>query len=202
MWKHAGFLMLVFVPLFRTIVTSGRRLRRNTRRRIPQSGNRFRLRFMVVSCVRASGRGAAVWVCERGVFVNAGRHNDEIVSRARLCSRRCCCYLYISIIRIVAICVFLLLVVCVLCYAHSFLIVLTDKPPFVVIYCFVVFLMVFALFRLILSAGRPPLVAICVVFFFEFSYNLLLYVRVYVCFLRVLCSLHGFRSGLADTSRH
>ena len=27
---------------------------------------------MFVSCVRASGRGEAVWACERGVFVNAG----------------------------------------------------------------------------------------------------------------------------------
>ena len=43
----------------------------------PQSGNRFRLRFVFVSCVRASGRGEAVWVCERGVFVNAGAQNGE-----------------------------------------------------------------------------------------------------------------------------
>ena len=38
----------------------------------PQSGNRFRFRFVFVSCVRASGRGEAVWACERGVFLNAG----------------------------------------------------------------------------------------------------------------------------------
>ena len=33
---------------------------------------------MFVSCVRASGRGEAVWACEGGVFVNAGpRHGEK-----------------------------------------------------------------------------------------------------------------------------
>ena len=46
----------------------------------PQSGNRFRFRFVFVSCVRASGRGEAVWACERGVFVNAGGLHSNISS--------------------------------------------------------------------------------------------------------------------------
>ena len=44
----------------------------------PQSGNWFRFRFVFVSCVRASGRGEAVWACERGVFVNAGGLHSNI----------------------------------------------------------------------------------------------------------------------------
>ena len=35
---------------------------------------------MFVSCVRASGRGEAVWACERGVFVNAGGLHSNISS--------------------------------------------------------------------------------------------------------------------------
>ena len=35
---------------------------------------------MFVSCVRASGRGEAVWACERGVFVNAGGLRSNISS--------------------------------------------------------------------------------------------------------------------------
>ena len=46
----------------------------------PQSGNWFRFRFVFVSCVRASGRGEAVWACERGVFVNAGGLHSNISS--------------------------------------------------------------------------------------------------------------------------
>ena len=46
----------------------------------PQSGNRFRFRFGFVSCVQASGRGEAVWACERGVFVNAGGLHSNISS--------------------------------------------------------------------------------------------------------------------------
>ena len=43
----------------------------------PQSGNWFRFRFVLVSCVRASWRGEAVRACERGVFVNAeGLHSN------------------------------------------------------------------------------------------------------------------------------
>ena len=57
-----------------------RRLGGNNRRRRPQSGNRFRFRFVFVSCVRASGRGEAVWACERGVFVNAGGLHSNISS--------------------------------------------------------------------------------------------------------------------------
>ena len=49
----------------------------------PQSGNRFRFRFVFVSCVRASGRGEAVWACERGVFVNAGGLHSNISSSGR-----------------------------------------------------------------------------------------------------------------------
>ena len=51
----------------------------------PQSGNRFRLRFVFVSCVRASGRGEAVWACERGVFVNAGGLHSNISCSGRGC---------------------------------------------------------------------------------------------------------------------
>ena len=32
------------------------------------------------ACVRASGRGEAVWACERGVFVNAGGLHSNISS--------------------------------------------------------------------------------------------------------------------------
>ena len=46
----------------------------------PQSGNWFRFRFVFVSCVRASGRGEAVWACERGVFLNAGGLGSNISS--------------------------------------------------------------------------------------------------------------------------
>ena len=46
----------------------------------PQSGNRFRFRFVFVSCVRASGRGEAVWACERGVILNAGGLLSNIFS--------------------------------------------------------------------------------------------------------------------------
>ena len=35
---------------------------------------------MFVSCVRASGRGEAVWACERGVFLNAGGLGSNISS--------------------------------------------------------------------------------------------------------------------------
>ena len=35
---------------------------------------------MFVSCVRASGRGEAVWACEKGVFVNAGGLHSNISS--------------------------------------------------------------------------------------------------------------------------
>ena len=56
-----------------------RRLGGNNRRRRTQSGNRFR--FVFVSCVRASGRGEAVWACERGVFVNAGGLRSNISFR-------------------------------------------------------------------------------------------------------------------------
>ena len=44
----------------------------------PQSGNWFRFRFVFVSCVRASGRGEAVWACEGGVIVNAGGLHSNI----------------------------------------------------------------------------------------------------------------------------
>ena len=44
----------------------------------PQSGNRFRFRFVFVSCVRASGRGEAVWACERAVCSNAGAQNGKM----------------------------------------------------------------------------------------------------------------------------
>ena len=36
---------------------------------------------MFVSCVRASGRGEAVWACERGVFLNAGGLGSNISFR-------------------------------------------------------------------------------------------------------------------------
>ena len=35
---------------------------------------------MFVSCVRASGRGEAVWACERGVILNAGGLHSNISS--------------------------------------------------------------------------------------------------------------------------
>ena len=35
---------------------------------------------MFVSCVRASGRGEAVWACERGVILNAGGLRSNISS--------------------------------------------------------------------------------------------------------------------------
>ena len=38
---------------------------------------------MFASCVRASGRGEAVWACERGVFVNAGGLHSNISGSGR-----------------------------------------------------------------------------------------------------------------------
>ena len=63
----------------------GRRLRGTNRRRRPQSGIRFRFRFVFVSCVRAGGRGEAAWACERALFVNAGARSCEM-----LCSKHGC----------------------------------------------------------------------------------------------------------------
>ena len=40
---------------------------------------------MFVSCVRASGRGEAVWACERGVFLNAGGLGSNISFRPGFC---------------------------------------------------------------------------------------------------------------------
>ena len=73
-----------------------RRLGGNNRRRRPQSGNRFRFCFVFVSCVRASGRGEAVWVRERGVSPNAGAPNGNkgYVLRAWAVAFAFCCYLH------------------------------------------------------------------------------------------------------------
>jgi hypothetical protein len=49
----------------------------------PQSGNLFRFRFVFVSCVRASGRGEAVWACEWGVIVNDGGLHSNISCSGR-----------------------------------------------------------------------------------------------------------------------
>ena len=38
---------------------------------------------MFVSCVRASGRGEAVWACEGAMFPNAGAQNGEMSSGGR-----------------------------------------------------------------------------------------------------------------------
>ena len=43
----------------------------------PQSGNRSRFRFALVSGGRASGRGEAVSACERAVFPNAGAQDGK-----------------------------------------------------------------------------------------------------------------------------
>ena len=47
------------------------------RRRRPPIGKLVSVSFRV-RVVRASGRGEAVWACERGVFVNAGGLHSNI----------------------------------------------------------------------------------------------------------------------------
>ena len=55
----------------------------------PQSGNWFGFRFVFVSCVRASGRGEAAWVCERAMFPNAGAQNGKMCSGGGSGGRLC-----------------------------------------------------------------------------------------------------------------
>ena len=83
----------------------------------PELGNRFRLRFVFLSCVRASGRGEAVWARERGVFVSAGPQNGEMYSSSRGCVPGVCVamrmFFVCLFIKIVAVCVVAL--VCFVC---------------------------------------------------------------------------------------
>ena len=61
-----------------------RRLRGIGRRRRPPVEKKVSVSFRV-RVVRASGRGEAVWACERGVFGNAGPQNGEMSSGRGLC---------------------------------------------------------------------------------------------------------------------
>ena len=102
----------------------------------PQSENQFRFRFVFVSCVRTSGRGEAVFACERGAFVNAVPQNGEMSSSGR----GCCLCLFAAVC--ICFCVFIQIdATCTFCFCVAmcmrFLKILADRPPFVDV--FVVF---------------------------------------------------------------
>ena len=90
----------------------------------PQSGNRFRFRFVFVSCVRASGRGEAVWACERGVFVNAGGLHSNISSSGRGFGPSVFNAMRMGfknfLARIAAMCMVFLIFLRFRCYTHGF----------------------------------------------------------------------------------
>ena len=97
-----------------------------------------------MSCLRASGRGEAVWAWERGLFVNAGAQNGDTYSS---------CHGF-------GFCVFAALSM-EFCSFH------TNRccSFFFRFLCFVlVFLMLRAWFLRRVFADRPPLLAICGVF--------------------------------------
>ena len=52
----------------------------------PQSGHRFRFRFVFLSwCERASERGEAVWACEGEAQRHAGPQNSKMICSGRVC---------------------------------------------------------------------------------------------------------------------
>ncbi len=70
---------------------------------------------MFVSCVRASGRGEAVWACERGVIVNAGGLHSNISSSSSPAPAVLCSFAFLLLCSWV-----LRLFETFGCYAHGF----------------------------------------------------------------------------------
>ena len=59
--------------------------------RTPKPGNRFRFRFVFVSCVRASGRGEAAWAREGHASSTLGfRVANSTAARGQFSSKSCC----------------------------------------------------------------------------------------------------------------
>ena len=59
--------------------------------RTPKPGNRFRFRFVFVSCVRASGRGEAAWAREGCASSTLGlRVANSPAPRGHFASKSCC----------------------------------------------------------------------------------------------------------------
>ena len=58
----------------------------------PEPGNRFRFRFVFVSCVRAGGRGEAAWAREGCASSPLGLKVEiSTAARGHFLSKSCCC---------------------------------------------------------------------------------------------------------------
>ena len=92
-WFIRGFLPESRPPRAKILVNKNRRLGGNNRRRRPRSGNRFRFRFVFVSCMRTSGRGEAAWTCAKGA-PQRWRPGWQEVLLCGVSLLRFCCYVH------------------------------------------------------------------------------------------------------------